>query len=66
MTLYEEITRKSKTEGKIEGKLEGKLEGKTEVILNGYDQGLDISILSNITQMKEEEVREIIRQHRKS
>jgi hypothetical protein len=41
------------------------LEGKIEVILRGFDSGLSISVLSEITQMSEEEVTEILRKNHK-
>jgi predicted transposase YdaD len=56
---------KAKLEGKIEGKLEGKLEGKTEVIINGYEEGLNISILASITNLNEETVIKILKEHNK-
>jgi predicted transposase YdaD len=45
---------------KEEGKLEGKLEGKTEVIINGYDEGLNISILAKITDLPKKDVLKIL------
>ncbi len=62
MTLYEEITNKSK----IEGKIEGNIEGKIEVILNGFDQDMPTSLLANITNMTESEVMDIIKKHSKT
>lgn len=53
MTIYESITNKSKLEGKFEGKIEGKHEGKLEVILSGYENGLSIPLLANITGFSE-------------
>jgi predicted transposase/invertase (TIGR01784 family) len=57
--------REGKLEGKIEGKLEGKREGKTEVIINGYEEGLNISILASITNLNEETVIKILKEHKK-
>jgi predicted transposase YdaD len=54
-----------KIEGKLEGKFEGKLEGKTEVIINGYEEGLNISILASITNLNEETVVKILKEHNK-
>jgi len=69
MTLYESITSKSKLEGKLEGilegKIEGKIEGKLEVLLNGYDNGLTISILANITGFSEDQVISVLKDHKK-
>ena len=49
----------------MEGKLEGKIEGKIEVILNGYDNGISVSLLANITQFSEEEIMKILVEHGK-
>jgi hypothetical protein len=57
MTTYSRI--------KEEGKIEGKIEGKTEVILNGFESGLDIKLLANITNMPEHQVLAILKEHKK-
>ncbi|MBK9257473.1 MAG: Rpn family recombination-promoting nuclease/putative transposase [Saprospiraceae bacterium] len=57
MTTYTRI--------KEEGKIEGKIESKIEVILNGFDEGLNISLLANITHLSEDEVINILRTHKK-
>ncbi len=59
MSLYEEITLKNR----LEGKAEGKVEGKIEVIVNGFDQGVAISLLANITSMTENQIIAILKQH---
>ena len=68
MTLYESLILegriKGKLEGKLEGKIEGKLEGKIEVILNGFDKGHSISLLANITDFGEEEVKRILKEYK--
>ncbi|MGB4958773.1 MAG: hypothetical protein WBO36_04805, partial [Saprospiraceae bacterium] len=51
-----------KIEGKLEGKFEGKLEEKLEIVGNAYDNGISISLISNITKLKEEEVLRILKQ----
>ncbi|MBK8628149.1 MAG: hypothetical protein IPN86_22110 [Saprospiraceae bacterium] len=66
MSLYEDITLKIRLEGKAEGKAEGKVEGKIEVIVNGFDQGIAISLLANITSMTENQVITILKQHGRS
>ena len=47
-------------EGMIEGVMKGKMEGKIEVIKNGLLSGLDLSVLSKLTGLTEEEIRKII------
>ncbi len=59
MTTYSRI----KEEGKIEGKMEGKIEEQIKCILNGYDNDIEISLLSNITQLSEDDVLNILRKH---
>jgi predicted transposase YdaD len=54
-----------RAEGKAEGREEGRLNGKIEVILNGFDKGHSISLLSNITDFTEDEVRRILKDHHK-
>ncbi len=54
-----------KIEGKIEGRLEGRLEGKIEAILNGFDKGHSISLLANITDFREEEVKRILKEYKR-
>ncbi len=61
MTLYESLI----SEGVIKGKAEGRLDGKIEVILNGFDKGHSISLLANITNFTEEEVRRILKEHKR-
>ncbi|MBK9253875.1 MAG: hypothetical protein IPM42_00155 [Saprospiraceae bacterium] len=38
---------------------------KVEVILKGHENGISISLLSNITQMSKDEVSKILQTHRK-
>ena len=71
MTLYESLISEGvikgkaegREEGKAEGREEGRLDGKIEVILNGFDKGHSISLLANITNFTEEEVRRILKEH---
>ncbi len=48
-------------QGIVLGKDEGKIEGKIEVILNGYPNGITISMLSNITNFSETQVIQILK-----
>lgn len=66
MTLYESITKKSKLEGKLEGEQIGIQKGKFEVVINGYNNGLSIPILTNITGFSEDEILRILEEHKKS
>jgi predicted transposase/invertase (TIGR01784 family) len=61
MTLYEQAI----SEGIQKGKLEGKLEGKTEVILKGYDNGVSLAILTNITDLTVAEVTRILKKNKR-
>jgi predicted transposase YdaD len=67
MTTYTWMKEEGKAEGKLEGKLEGRLEGKLqkeiEVILKGYDESLKISVLANITNLTEDAVIKILKEH---
>lgn len=65
MTTYEQLIEQGRKEGREQGREEGTKKSKSSVILNGYDNGLDVAILSNITQLTQEEVIEILRDHGK-
>jgi predicted transposase/invertase (TIGR01784 family) len=52
-------------EGREEGELIGIVKEKTAVILNGYDNGIPILMLANITQLTEDEVTIILKEHGK-
>jgi predicted transposase YdaD len=58
MTLYDEIELK----GKIEGKIEGELKNQRQTVINGFKNGLEIKMISNITQLAEEEVIKILKE----
>ncbi len=70
MTTYEQLIEQGRIEGREEGIEEGiekgieegEKKGKSQVILNGYNNGLDIAMLSNITQLTQEEVVQILRE----
>jgi predicted transposase YdaD len=57
---------KGKIKGKIEGEIKGKIEGgikeKRQTVINGFKNGLEIKMLSNITQLTEEEVIVILKE----
>ncbi len=68
MTTYQKLIERGKREGREEGKKEGREEGREEgmgmselkFILNGFDNGIDVKLLSNITNKPEEEIRKIL------
>lgn len=66
MTTYDWIKKEGEEIGIKKGKLEGKLEKETEVVLKGHDKGLSITMLANITNLSEAEVKKIITGHQKA
>lgn len=58
LPLYDRISDLENAEAKWkrEGKLEGKLESKLEVVRESLSQGLEISLISKITGLSEEEI----------
>jgi predicted transposase/invertase (TIGR01784 family) len=63
MTTYLQIKNEGIEEGMEKGMEKGKLEKTIEIILNGFDNGLSISMICNITQFSESEVINILRMH---
>ncbi|WP_283697510.1 Rpn family recombination-promoting nuclease/putative transposase [Clostridium perfringens] len=59
ISALENAEAKGKREGRVEGKLEGKLESKLEVVRESLSQGLEISLISKITGLNEEEILKI-------
>ena len=59
--IYDRISalETAEAKGKKEGKLEGKLESKLEVVKESLSQGLEISLISKITGLSEEEILKI-------
>ncbi|MGC5816171.1 Rpn family recombination-promoting nuclease/putative transposase [Clostridium perfringens] len=59
--IYDRISalENAEAKGKREGKLEGKLESKLEVVRESLSQGLEISLISKITGLSEEEILKI-------
>ena len=53
-------------EGEIKGEIKGRVEGgikeKRQTVINGFKNGLEIKMLSNITQLTEEEVIVILKE----
>ncbi len=48
-------------EGKEEGREEGRKEGKKETAIGCYTEGVDIKIISKVTELSEEELLELFR-----
>ncbi|MCF2687447.1 hypothetical protein I6E45_15820, partial [Clostridium perfringens] len=59
ISALENAEAKGKREGRVEGKLEGKLESKLEVVRESLSQGLEVSLISKITGLSEEEILKI-------
>ena len=62
MTLYDEIELKGRVEGELKGRVEGELKAHKQTIINGFKNGLEIKMISNITQLAEEEVIKILKE----
>lgn len=60
-SIYDRISalENAEAKGKREGMLEGKLESKLEVVRESLSQGLEISLISKITGLSEEEILKI-------
>ena len=48
-----------KTEGRTEGRVEGRVEGKYEMVMNMFDERLDISLISKVSGLSKEEILKI-------
>ena len=59
--IYDRISalENAEAKGKKEGKLEGKLESKLEIVRESLSQGLEVSLISKITGLSEEEILKI-------
>jgi hypothetical protein len=51
------------SDGKIEGKIEGVIEGIELMVVNGYQEGIPIALLSKMAQLSEDEVASILLKH---
>jgi predicted transposase/invertase (TIGR01784 family) len=58
-TAFEEGLIEGEQIGLEKGKIEGKIEGKTEVALNMLRLGLDISLITDATGLREEEIKKL-------
>ncbi|MEM9723268.1 MAG: hypothetical protein AAGA10_28625 [Bacteroidota bacterium] len=58
MTTYQQIIQK----GKIEGRIEGKIENQNLMITNAFSKGLELSLISEITGLTEEELQDRIKE----
>ncbi|HAT4309438.1 TPA: Rpn family recombination-promoting nuclease/putative transposase [Clostridium perfringens] len=59
--IYDRISALENAEikGKIEGKVEGKIERELELVIESLNHGLEISLISKITGLREEEILKI-------
>ena len=64
-TLIADAEERGKNEGKIEGELIGIQKEKVKTILNSFDNGLSIDLISNITNLSEEETINILKANNK-
>ena len=59
-SMYESSFGDGYNEGRVEGKAEGKVEEKELMVLNSYRSGLELTMISQITQLSIDKVKEII------
>ncbi len=60
MTTYQQLIEKGEKVGIEKGIEKGREESVIQFILNGFDNDIDIKLLSNITNKSEEEIRKIL------
>ena len=65
MTTYAWMKEEGKIEGRLEGEHIGILKEKSKVILKGFDEGLKISVLANITNLTDDEVIKILKENKR-
>ena len=63
MTTYSLLTKKYKQEGRQEGEQIGIQKNQSDVVLKSYDNGISIALISNITNLSEEQVKEILKEN---
>ncbi|HMS69129.1 MAG TPA: hypothetical protein PKD18_13370 [Saprospiraceae bacterium] len=56
MSLYDQI----KYEGEIKGAIKGERKKTIEIVVKSNENGLSISLISNITGLPEEEIKQIL------
>ncbi len=66
MTTYSRLLEKGEKIGIQKGEQIGIQKGKIEVVLNCSDQGMEISMISNITGLTNDEVLKILKEHGRS
>ena len=57
LSIYDQI----KMEGKMEGRMEGKMEVKRDVVLKSFECGLQIELISKITELSTSEIQNILK-----
>ncbi|MGB4959619.1 MAG: hypothetical protein WBO36_09095, partial [Saprospiraceae bacterium] len=63
MSTYDRIAQRNKDEGEQIGIQKGKIEEKIKVVLNCFDQGIVIDMITNITGLSTDEVVKILQYH---
>jgi len=60
---FTEGKNEGKNEGIIEGEIKGMVKGIELMVVNGYNAGIQVAILSKMAQVSEEEARSILLKH---
>ena len=69
LSIYDQIKMEGKMEGRMEGRIEGKMEGRMEgkmevkrdVVLKSFECGLQIELISKITELSTSEIQNILK-----
>ncbi|MCB9310592.1 MAG: hypothetical protein H6567_11095 [Lewinellaceae bacterium] len=65
MTTYARIAEENQQIGIQKGEQIGIQKEKVEIVLKAFDNGVDIPLISNITDQSEEQILNILREHGK-
>ena len=65
MTTYTRIAEENQQIGIQKGEQIGIQKEKVEIVLKAYDNGVDIPLISNITDLSEEQILSILKEHGK-
>ena len=63
ITTYTKLKEEGRKEGIDVGRKEGELNKLIQFVLNSFDNNITIPLIANITQLSEEEVVAILKQH---
>lgn len=61
LSIYDQIKMEGRMEGKIEGRMEGRMEVKRNVVLKSFECGLQIKLISKITELSTSEIQNILK-----